>query len=297
MEEPKFFRILGLIVTHQPDSNLERNLSALLAQVDEVVVVDNWSTNVSIIEAITSQPNCRLIKNNSNFGIAHALNQGRDIALMEGFSWLATFDQDSLVTPGMVQGLLALFESHPMKNDIGVLTAYHRDQRTGGNYDDSRHTILDNGNWTLLRTTITSGSMISSAALRATGLFDDSLFIDYVDHDFYMRCRKNQFLIVGGKDQVLIHSLGSTSLHRLFGLRVICSNHSALRRYYMTRNQLEVCLRYAAFEPLWCIQGLIRLTTGNISVLLFEDDFFGKLRAMVMGFWHFVIRRFGRLNG
>ena len=289
--------ILAIVITYEPDETLLQNLLALRGQISDVIVVDNGSGNIGVIEGVTTHTGCRLIRNGSNFGVAHALNQGAAIAMAEGFSWLATFDQDSQVTPGMIPGLLALYKSHPMKNEIGVLVAFHRDRATGGNYDNPGDVIADNGDWMLMRTTITSGNMVSVAALRKTGAFDDTLFIDFVDHDFNMRCRQNGFLIVGAKRQILLHSLGHTTLHRLLGRQIICSNHSALRRYYMTRNQLEIYTRYAAFEPLWCAKGLWHLLIGSILVLIYERDRFKKLRGMIKGVCHFVLRRFGRLDG
>ncbi|AYQ27914.1 MULTISPECIES: glycosyltransferase family 2 protein [unclassified Polaromonas] len=289
-------KVLAVVVTYNPDATLIENLQALRGQVDSIIVVDNCSENVSDVEKATSQAGGVLIKNDSNLGIAYALNQGAAIALEEGFSWLATFDQDSQVTPGMIDGLLAIYQTHPMQKEVGVLVAFHRDRATGGNYDDPRDVMPGMDDWVLLRTAITSGSLISAAVLRAVGSFDNSLFIDYVDHDFYMRCRQRGFLIVGAKRQILLHSLGSTTQHRLFGMRVICSNHSALRRYYITRNQLEVYVRYARFEPLWCVRGMWHLITASAVVLILEQDRLNKLRAMLKGAWHFGLRRFGRLG-
>lgn len=288
--------VLAVVVTYDPDETLVQNLLTLREQISDVIVVDNGSTNIDAIEVATSLADCKLIKNGSNLGIARALNQGVAIALSEGFSWLATFDQDSQVTEGMVQGLLTLSQTHPMKNEIGVLVAFHRDRATGDNYDDPRDVLSDYGDWTLMRTTITSGNLVSTAALREAGSFDDTLFIDCVDHDFNMRCRQRGFLIVGAKRQILLHSLGRTTTHRLLGKRIVCSNHSALRRYYMTRNQLEVYARYAAFEPVWCAQGAWRLLSGSIAALIFERDRFNKLRGMLKGACHFALRRFGRLD-
>lgn len=295
-ETPTEKKVLAVVVTYHPDATLTQNLHALRRQVDHIIIVDNCSANISEIEAAAVQTGCRLIRNSSNLGIAHALNQGAAHALEEGFSWLATFDQDSQVTPGMVAGLLAIHQTHPMKEKVGVLVAFHRDRATGGNYDDPRDVMPGMDDWVLLRTAITSGSLISAAALRSVGPFDNGLFIDYVDHDFYMRCRHKGFLIVGAKRQILLHSLGNTTQHRLFGKRVICSNHSALRRYYITRNQLEVYTRYARFEPLWCARGMWHLMTASAVVLFFEQDRFNKLCAMFKGVWHFALRRFGRLE-
>jgi len=290
-------KVLAVVITYEPDETLEQNLNVLREQVDCVLVVDNGSSNIEAIETVALRTYCMLIKNSSNFGIAFALNQGASLALAEGFPWLATFDQDSQVTPGMIHGLLSLYQTHPRKNEVGVLVASHRDRATGENYDDPRDIISNEGNSMLMRTTITSGCLVSAAALRQAGPFDNTLFIDCVDHDFNMRCRRQGFLIVGAKQPILLHSLGRTTQHRLLGKRIICSNHTALRRYYMTRNQLEVYARYALFDPVWCAHGVFRLISGSIVALIFEQDRIDKLRGILKGIIHFTFRRFGRLDG
>lgn len=288
--------VLGVVVTYQPDPAFARNLEVLRQQLSAVVVVDNGSVNIAEIEATVARTGCRLIKNVSNMGISYALNQGAAIALAEGFSWLATFDQDSEATPGMLAGLLALYDRHPLKKDIGVLVAYHCDRATGDNYDNPTDVIQSQDDWRVLRTTITSGSLVSADALRAAGSFDEALFIDFVDHDFYMRCRREGFLIVGATRHALLHSIGSYTLHRLLWRRVVCSNHSALRRYYITRNQLEVYRRYLFFDPRWCARGFAHMVLGSAGVLVFESERLRKARAMAKGAWHFVTRRFGKLD-
>ena len=292
-----FGKILAVVVTYEPDCALIGNLLALREQIIDVIVIDNGSANIEAVEVSTVRSGCKLIKNGSNLGIGHALNQGAAIALSEGFSWLATFDQDSHVTEGMISGLLALLQEHPRRNEIGILAPYHRDRVTGGNYDNLGDVIADRDDWMLMRTTITSGNLVSVAALREVGPFDSKLFIDCVDHDFNLRCRRKGFLIVGAKRLILLHSLGRITLHRMFGKQIICSNHSALRRYYMTRNHLEVYIRYLTFEPKWCVKGICTLLVRSVLVLIFEMDRVNKLRAMLKGTFHFATRRFGRLDG
>lgn len=292
-----FGRILAVVITYEPDHTLIGNLLALREQIADVIVVDNGSANIATVEETIAFTGCRLIRNSSNLGIGYALNQGVAIAFSEGFSWLATFDQDSRVTDGMVSGLVALHQQHPRKDEIGVLVAHHRDRTTGNNHYNPGDVIVDKVDWMLMRTTITSGNLVSVVALRETGPFDSKLFVDCVDHDFNLRCRRKGFLIVGAKRQILLHSLGRITLHRLFGKQITCSNHSALRRYYMTRNHLEVYFRYLTFEPIWCIKGISSLLVRSVLVLVFEMDRVNKLRAMFKGVWHFVVRRFGRLDG
>lgn len=293
---PAMNRGLAVVVTYEPDHILFEHLQALRCQVDAVVVVDNGSTNFATVESVATLADCRLVRNETNEGIAKALNQAVAIARDEGFLWLATFDQDSLVSPGLIQGLLDVYALHPLKHQIGVVVAAHRDRATGRDYYDPRDILADSSTTRLLRTTITSGSLVLVSAIDRAGLFDESLFIDFVDHDFCMRIRKHGFLIVEAKSSILTHSLGRTTEHRLLGRYVTCSNHSARRRYYMTRNQLEVYRRYAAFEPGWSWRGISYLLIGSILALIFEENRRAKLKAMLKGAVHFALRRFGPLT-
>ena len=103
--------------------------------------------------------------------------------------------------------------------------------------------------WRAVRATITSGSLVRLAALQKTGLFDERLFIDSVDHDFCLRSRARGLLVVEASDQVMDHSLGNITRHRFFWRTVNCTNHSPLRRYYITRNQLEAIRRHLFHRP------------------------------------------------
>lgn len=285
--------VLGVVVTYQPDETLRENLQALRAQITCVLVVDNGSKNIAFVECIAAESGCRLIKNPRNLGIAKALNQGAEVALAEGFAWLATFDQDSMVTAGLVQGLLEFRQTTMPNAPVGVLAATHIDRHSDRSYHVPRHVLGDRGQWRMLRTTITSGSFIPVAVLRAVGPFDEPLFIDFVDHDFCVRCRQHGYLIVESKRHILVHSLGRLSEHDLLGRRVVCSNHSAIRRYYMTRNQLEVYRRYLRFDPAWSLLGILDLLIGSAMVLIFESDRLAKMRAMLRGAADFALRRFG----
>lgn len=289
-------RVLAVVVTYHPDASLLANLNALRGQVDRVVVVDNGSTNVEDVEAAATALGCDLILNDANLGIARAFNQGAQRAESEGYQWLATFDQDSQVTPGMVPGLLESAHQQPFGGYIGVVAPLHFDRNTADNYHVPQHLIASEGEWRSLRTTISSGSLIPLSVLRQVGGFDEGLFIDFVDHDFCLRCRQRGYLVLENRSYVLTHSLGHISEHTILGRRIFCSNHSATRRYYMTRNQLEVYRRYAVFDPGWSLRGLADLVVGSALALLFESDRREKALAMLSGGMDFFRRRFGALE-
>ena len=68
----------------------------------------------------------------------------------------------------------------------------------------------------------------------------------------------------------------------------------AQRRYYMTRNTLEVCRRNMVFDPRWSFKQLLVWVSGCMAVILWERDKYAKLAAIAQGAAHFLLRRFGK---
>ncbi len=214
-------------------------------------------------------------------------------ALDEGHDWLASFDQDSLVPATAIAGLLDLAASHPDRDRIGVLAMSHRDRNTGRDYQTDFSVLREAASWREVRATITAGALVPVETLRAVGAFDESLFIDEVDHDFCLRCRRRGLVVIEGRDQILSHAIGDAAEGRILWRRVTPTHHSPDRRYYITRNGLEVCLRYLTTDFAWAAMEFLGLVTGGVRTLLLEDQRRAKAWAMLQGAWHFAIRRFG----
>ena len=285
--------MLAAVITYNPDGSLPGHLQALRSQCDTLVVIDNGSSNLDFVREATTASASLLACNGANLGVAAALTQAARMAVEQGVEWLATFDQDSLCPPGAFTGLLELYERHPERERIGVLALSHRDRATGRDYHHPLDIIADGGKWRTLRSTITSGSLVRASLFPQIGFFDDALFIDAVDHEFCLRARRHGWLIVESKLDVLEHSIGNATEHRLLGRRIVCTHHSPQRRYYMTRNQLEVCARNVLVDPAWAAKGILQFGAGSLAALLYETDKRAKLGAMLQGTWHFARRRFG----
>lgn len=286
-------RVVGCVVTYHPGPELARHLATLRPQVEALVVVDNGSAHPHEVAAAARANDCLFIGNEHNLGIAAALNQAVRQAQALGARWLAMFDQDSSAPADLVPRLLQFGLAHPQADRIGVLSASHRDRATQAHYHHPWDILREGPADRLLRSAITSGSMVRMTLFDEVGLFDEALFIDSVDHDFCLRARRRGWAIVESRELVLDHSIGAITVERLFGLRVVCTHHNAQRRYYMTRNLLEVCRRYLRFDPRWSFKGLLVLAGGTLAVLLYEGDKAAKLAAIAQGAAHFVRRRFG----
>jgi rhamnosyltransferase len=285
--------VLGVVVTYNPGPDLRQNLAALRSQVDDLLVVDNGSSDQAAVHRTVAETGGRLVANERNLGIAAALNQALDVAVQEGFDWIATFDQDSLCEPGAVPRLLALEQRHPHRERIGVLAMAHRDRALQRDYHHRVDILQEDQHWRTLRTAITAGSLARVRVLESAGGFDGPLFIDSVDQELCLRLRRRGWLIVEARQVVLVHSIGAAAVHRFLGVPVVCTHHSPVRRYYQVRNMLELARRFAFFDPAWTFKSLFQLAQSAVAVALFEEQRGAKLQAMARGVIDFLRRRFG----
>ena len=288
-------RVLAVVVTYHPAPDVAQHLREICRQVDALVVVDNGSPNWQWIEALTTELGASFVRNERNEGIARALNQGVQRAQAGGYRWLAMFDQDSSLPTDMVGGLLKLVASHPQQARIAAVAASYRDRNLAGNHRNDSYVLSEGPHWRLMRTLITSGSLVRVDTFASVGLFDERLFIDFVDHDHCQRLRGAGWLLLQSPDLVLGHAIGRQSTHRFLWRTVHCTNHSPTRRYYITRNQLEFYRRYLLAEPRWALRGLLNLAFTSVLVVLYEQQRPAKVAAMARGLWHFATRRFGPL--
>jgi rhamnosyltransferase len=276
--------VCAVVVTYFPESSCATNLRALAPQVDELVVVDNGSSAESLqaIECATGELGATLLRLGSNFGIAKALNVGLTYARERGHRWLATFDQDSQATPGMIARMFAALNDYPEAGQVAIVAPCPVDRNLGVaiGYPTAE---CEDADWRVLPCVGTSGNLVSIPVACAVGGFDDSLFIDYVDFEFCMRLRRRGYRILEARRAVLIHSLGDLQYRRFIFSRVPVTHHPALRRYYMTRNRLVLWRLYWNRETAWVTRDIRRFLAETLYIVLFEKQVAAKIRMLTRG--------------
>ena len=274
---PASLRICAVVVTYNPHPLFMENIAAVGAQVDEVVIVDNGSSSETeaYLKELESRPGCRVLRNPRNLGIAAALNRGVRFAESLGSDWIATFDQDSRVSDGYVAEMLETYRNSPQADRVAIVTPTYIDRASG-----VRGSLLRSRSGELL-TTITSGSLMPASVLTELGDFDESLYMDYVDIDYCLRARRQGMRILESP-ATLYHSLGRTTYHRILGISFGATNHSAKRRYYITRNRLRVLWRYGADWP-WAWREVKAVLADAVKIVLVEDNKWKKFQAMLAG--------------
>ena len=242
----------ALIVTYNIGRQIIDNVTVLINQVHHVYIIDNHSDD-DTIEALDwlnrSYSNISITLNEDNLGLAAAQNTGIRLALDAGYEWILFLDHDSKPDHGMVYYMLALFNSlsEDKKRSIGIIAPRIIDINTQKEYSFLVRSpfffrrlkcvspYIEN-----IVSVINSGSLIKSEVFIKLGLFEEKLFIDYVDHDFCLRVISNHLSIIAVYDAILYHELGKRRNYNLLKISISPTFHSHLRRYYIYRNRMYI---------------------------------------------------------
>jgi rhamnosyltransferase len=281
--------VAAIVVLYRPSPDVAANVTAIGRQVDRVFAIDNTeSPDRAVVESLSRVPNLEYIPMGSNTGIAAALNVGVEHARFAGYRWVITMDQDSTPESDMVRALLRCAVECPGPKPIGVIAPVHhiKSAPASETFDGCRDEV----------TVITSGDLLSVEAWEAVGRFDEGLFIDQVDHDLCLRMHRSGFSVRTCGRAAMLQRMGDMAEHRLRG-PVYVSNHSALRRYYITRNRLAVTSRYRDEFPAFCASEMRAMRHELLKIVLFESDKAAKLRMAWLGYRDFRRGRSGPYRG
>lgn len=236
--------VVAVVISYCPEVEaLQSNLELIGRQTDAVIVIDNGSPEETVNRLSRMRSDVLdVVPLGYNAGIAKAQNLGIAAARERGASHVVLFDQDSRPAAGMVQCLLRALTSADRLGGRVALAA--------PNYVDDRHSeripffrvIDDLPQWFGCQSerdvfdidaAISSGALISIAALDEVGGMGEDLFIDMVDIEWCFRAKSLGFRFLGVCGAFLSHCLGEEPLI-IAGRQVAV--HSPLRNYYFFRN-------------------------------------------------------------
>ena len=268
-------KVAAIIVTYNPDVDLLRRQNEELGgQVDFLIYVDNASQDTSLIDKLSSD---RIIinKNDKNFGLAKAQNQGISIAQKIGVDFVVLFDQDSVPPVGFVEALTHCYNEQSRINKVGLvgpairnLTTKNRENEKGvlfrGLFVDTIY--LDEA--TEVSYCIASGSLIPITVIEEVGGMEEKMFIDGLDVEWCLRAQSKGYKIFQTNSTYLEHCLGDGTKRRIL-------SHSPQREYYIMRNAIWLSrqkyvpggyrLRKALFSSGRLLQSLVNLKGSYIK--------------------------------
>ncbi|MGJ7534603.1 rhamnosyltransferase [Variovorax sp. ZT5R36] len=142
---------------------------------------------------------------------------------------------------------------------------------------------------------ISSGSLISRAAWARIGRFDERYVIDHVDTDYCMRALHCDVPIYLNPQVVLRHQIGDLQAKSLFGWKIYVINYSAVRRYYIARNALDLSLAHVRAFPAILFINVYTLKQ-ILPMLMFERDRLRKCIALMVGLFDGLLGRLGGIR-
>jgi rhamnosyltransferase len=288
-------RIFAVVVTYLPQVQpLVDLLTVLAPQVTRILVVDNTSMDDDRVDSLCQKlhfPNVELTRLGSNFGIAKAFNIGIEAAISEGATHVLLSDQDSQPSFDMVSGLVRA-EIELKKS--GVPLAAIGPSFTNINSGDLFPFLVDvKGSLFFGRrsaspehphiealTLISSGTLISVAAIKAIGLMREDFFIDSVDTEWCYRARALGYRLYGTAWATMLHRMGDSSLRVWYFGWFRANAYSPLRVYYQIRNLVR--LHYLGYKGIrWRIRNI-----WSILGIFYFHVLYGKnrLEALRMAF-------------
>lgn len=260
----------------------------------DTIVVDNGSTNDSVLAIKKAHPWVRIIELSSNLGFTGGNNVGMRSALLHKAEYIWLLNNDTIVDVDALS-LVKAFEDP----SVGVAGSkiyfqkgheYHKDRYTkneqgkvvwyaGGIVDwenmyASHKGVdeVDHGQYEIASDTpfVTGCSfMVSSNVVEKLGVLDERYYLYLEDLDYCLRIKRAGFDLRYFPSSVIWHvNAGSSG-----------GSGSKLHEYYMTRNRLLVGMRYAPNRTKLALireAGRFLMSGSAIKKRAVFDAFFGK---------------------
>lgn len=217
-----------IVLTYNSEATIRSCLEAVIADLrsdDEVILVDNCSTDqtVSIVDAM-QQP-IRVIQNSENLGFSAGCNVG--IRQSRG-RFVALLNPDVIVQPGWLEDMEGRFTDPsigavgPVSDNVGgfQFVSYHlnpNDTRPGDCLELAAAVRASHaGRSMLTRILIGFCLLVPREVLNKVGLLDEDLFLGSDDLEFSLRLRTLGYQLLIARD-VFVHHVGGASFAQLEG--------------------------------------------------------------------------------
>lgn len=245
-------KICAGVVTYNPDINLLRkNISILIPQVNEVLVIDNNSINHEELVSLCNEFELKIILNDMNYGIAYALNQLLTYSYENNYEWYLTMDQDSICDIQMIGQYEKVLKTLDYTPAILSPFILNNNKIMLSEYQNIKENLCAVNVIQDPMDCITSGALTNVSASKSVKGYNNHLFIDCVDFDFNIALmEKNKILRVN--TTYLIQQMGKAKRVNFFHLvsNVYSSSlikklkftpvYNLTRIYYIFRNSTYI---------------------------------------------------------
>ena len=268
--------VLAIIVSFNGGVQLRETATALIDQVESLLIVDNGSneSTLQVIRELEVELNIHTIFFGENIGIAGALNHGVKLAQDQGFQWILTMDQDSVAQPEMVSEMLATsskFNNSPMVTPSIFSRVFDR----------------VNGDVKVVYA-ITSGNLVPISVYSRIGLYKTDYFIDSVDFEFCLRAHNAGIKLIRSSKAFLQHQLGVAIVKSFLNFKWTYIEHKPIRRYYIYRNHFYLTAEYLQSNPYFIIKKSLVLIFYTLELIIFDTQRVENIIMILRGLNHYL---------
>ena len=197
-------------------------LTSLRNDAVDIVVVDNGSTDDSVVEISRRFPTVTVIETRENLGYAGGNNVGIDYALKQGADLVLLLNNDTIVDRHFIAALLKSSQDH---QNIGIFGAYpirmtdpEKIDHLGGRWNSATATFdlvglgAERGFKTDQPLDYVCGCsiLIRREVFEKIGLLEPTFFLFWEEADFCMRSKKAGFGIGISYEALLLHKISAS---------------------------------------------------------------------------------------
>lgn len=279
-------KMAGVIVLYKPDvKEVVKNVSSYIDWLELLFVWCNSPISedekIFLSQAFPHKM-IRWMGDETNQGMAHALNASSKMALELGSQFLLTMDQDSFFYSD--DFLHAFKKLHYIDAAIWAPWGYGEPEvQSVVSFEAKKVSLV-----------ITSGSLIHLEKWSLSGGFDEDFFIDEVDHDYCLRIKELGWSVFRLFPVRLGHRLGVPICYRFMGLKREVVLHSGVRLYYSTRNTLLLTKKHFLRFPFIILTRIWYMVAEWVKVLLFSSIRATELRYIRKGVLDFFRGHLGK---
>jgi rhamnopyranosyl-N-acetylglucosaminyl-diphospho-decaprenol beta-1,3/1,4-galactofuranosyltransferase len=269
-------RTVVVIVTFNSAATLRDVLGDLQAQTrkpDDVVIVDNASTDSTAEVVRTAYPAATYIRLPENMGSAGGYVAGIRMALNTA-DFVLTLDDDVALGPKSIEMLLAGIRRLNANRRIGAVRSVGRRHFT------DEPTLIEIVPW--------RGTLFDAAAIREVGLPDAAYFLYGEDLEYSLRLRKHGYSFYWIPQSICVEVRQEKTQREFLGKHVEIYSE-AFRLYYAFRNEVSIYLTYRAFGSLlktFVYAAKVLAYIGLIQRVSIRNRCYAILRGVIDGIAH-----------